>query len=245
MDLDLSNSIKIGAGSHWTVYRPGLDVSINIDGMTHSHIVYKISNEGKGNVDKNIETYSKVKSANLPTLKLYSSYRTDSIECIIAEDLNPTGTEIIYVSPNTGRNLPSPISIIIDHHLNIILENDHEPLIECAEVNLKENKLTTIKNFDLFINTIYQDMKNATIWGLGLCEDAFFYGIKPSDGNIQYKIADFDTIITSDIPNTKEVTKRNTRTFLNSFWEFFDQFVDESIAGEYKSRIEEILKGLN
>ena len=87
-------------------------------------------------------------------------------------------------------------------------------------------------------------MERATENGLGLCEDAFFFGINPSDGILQYKIADFDTIITKEIPNTIDVCNRNIRTMLNAFWEFIDQFVDDSIANTYKNKIEKISRSI-
>jgi len=82
-------------------------------------------------------------------------------------------------------------------------------------------------------------METATKNGLGMCEDAFFFGIKKEQLiTIDYKIEDFDTIITHDIPYSGEIVKRNQITALNSLLEFLMYFHEENQnKKEYDSKL--------
>ena len=243
MHFDTSNFRRIGSGAHWIVYRSQSETSICIDGEIQTKIVFKKSNQGRGQVDKNILAYTRVKESKLQTLKIYHAITLGTDAFLVAEDLSVS--ETIFVSPNTARALPTKSSILVDSLLNRIQAIEDDRISESAEQYLMKNKILLIRNFDQFIELIYHDMRNATENGLGLCEDAFFFGINPADGMLQYKIADFDTIITEGIPNTLDICNRNKLTMLNALWEFIDHFVDESIANIYKSEIEDISRSIS
>nr|WP_321262384.1 hypothetical protein [uncultured Sphaerochaeta sp.] len=238
MQIDLANFEKIGNGAHWDVYRPKRNTCFLIERKYQSKIVVKVSKEGRGDIKQNIAKYLKIKDTNLNTLRFYDSFSSNSSEIIIAEDLNPEGSETIFVSPNTARSLPTYSSNLVDYYLGRAQSEQFEKNNFNVEQYLKDNPIQKLSNFTQFLHSIPQEMKMATENGLGLCEDAFFFGINLSTGTLQYKIADFDTIIIIDnVPNTSDVYKKNTFTMLNSFWEFIDQFVDCCIADKYKTII--------
>lgn len=229
--MKIKNRKRLGSGAHWVVDRVELSDEVMINGIIYKTVIIKTQKNSSADIDENIKTYSFVKKAQLPTLTFYEKDTIDEKDCIIAEDLN-LGS-IIYVSPNTARNIPDQTKLL----LNLLMNKSDD--ISIFENEMMNNKISIIDNFDCIYSKLMCDMETATKNGLGMCEDAFFFGIKKEQLiTIDYKIADFDTIITHDIPYSGEIVKRNQITALNSLLEFLMYFHEENQnKKEYDSKL--------
>lgn len=142
------------------------------------------------------------------------------------EDLNPSGENAIYISPNTVRSHPEEKHIL-------------EPI-------LNKTSGFRIKNYPKNIDDLINDVQNAGIGenAVGISEDAIFIGLifnKDLTLSLTYKIADFDTIGRPD-EEYKDFSGINKVSMLKTLREFFTFCVD---ASEYKINIEDKLAHLS
>ena len=225
----------LGAGTHWIVERVELTDEIMINNISYRELMIKRRKKNSlANINSNIETYELVKAAQLPTLAFYEKYRMDGEDCIRGEDLNLGN--IIYVSPNTSRNMPTPTTLLINQLLNKTISNDVPSIFENKMMN---NKISVIDNFDELCSKLMYDMEVASKNGIGMCEDAFFFGIrKEKNITIDYKIADFDTIFTHCVKYSDETVQGNQITALQSVLEFLMFFhEDNQNKKEYDNKL--------
>ncbi len=236
---------KIGTGAHWNVERWFLENPIEESGILHKTIIVKRSLNG--DIDSNVSIYQRILETGLPTLSFFRPNIIEEERVIITEDLNASNT--VYLSPNSGRQIMSEtdeIVRVIRKYLNQqpLISDDNVVFKNQIERIWKDNKIEHL-NFDYsFFEMIDNDMERASRFGLGMCEDAFFFGYD-SDLNIikDYKIADFDAISTGRLEFSMDLVYRNSFVMLNSLWEYFDNFVEStgeniSIKSEIERRIQ-------
>ena len=234
--MKIKNRKRLGSGAFWFVDRVELTDEVMINGIIYKTVIIKTKKNNSADIDENIKTYNFIKKAQLPTLAFYEKDTIDENDCIISEDLN-LGS-IIYVSPNTARNIPDQARLLLNLLMNKSDEMSNDD-ISIFENEMMNNKISIIDNFDCIYSKLMCDMETATKNELGMCEDAFFFGIKKEQlVTIDYKIADFDTIITRDIAYSDEIVKRNQITALNSLLEFLMYFHEENQnKKEYDSKL--------
>ena len=226
----------LGSGAFWKVERALITEGYYVNQKTYKQIAIKTSI--LGDAEENINIYNKIKEADLPTLAFYQIDNFNGKEVIFAEDINEdVNTEdIIYVSPNTARNIQSEkiklALALTGQKANIKQDPKHES-------HLKGNKLSRIDNYEELIQIIYRDMESASKHKLGMCEDAFFFGVNITDKIVlNYKLADFDNILINQLKYSDDLVFRNTLTMLNSLGEFYDNFVDENkLTNEQRENI--------
>lgn len=251
----------IGNGAHWIVYRV-----TTIEKNLSKSIVFKepLNNQ---NPDKNITNYNLILSSDLPTLSRFSKKNINAVEGIEAEDLNPINCDGYYVSPNTVRTSENLISLLvkcirngqeiipdeykevfsyyIEHPEKIV--HDRDELIEIkilkgAEKYVYENKISTISNFNSFLIKSKTDMKKASDNRLELFTDAFFFRISETTKEIDYKIADFDCIISHEKTNVSQIDllNGNLSYFETALIEFIEFFVGKANKEAYITELRNV-----
>lgn len=251
----------IGNGAHWIVYR-----ITTIEKNLSTSIVFKEPLKNQ-NPDKNITNYNLIFSSNLPTLSRFSKKYINSVEGIEAEDLNPINCDGYYVSPNTVRTsenfaslllkyiqdsqeiIPDEYKEVISHYMKHPekIANDRDKLIEIkilkgAEKYVYENKISSISNFNSFLIKAKTDMKKASDNRLELFTDAFFFRISETTKEIDYKIADFDCIISHEKTNISQLDllKGNMIYFETALIEFIEFFVEKVHKEAYISELKNV-----
>ena len=252
----------IGNGAHWRAVR----VTTIKNGLTTS-IIRKESLKNES-ADKNISIYQLIHMNGLPTLSEFSKQLLDDKEFILAEDLNPKNSDGIYVSPNTVRNAPSCSSIFLkklsnpkqevpieckDFEFSEYVKNpkkistdinklNETKILRGSEKFLYENKVNKISNFNQFLIQSKDDMKKASSNNIELFSDAFFFRVSESENKIDYKIADFDCIISHQ--NTPmcidTLTEGNKSYFKTAILEFIEYFVEENEREIYKNEMKNV-----
>lgn len=246
----------IGKGAHWSVER----ISISDNGQEKS-VVRK---HGR-NVDDNITTYNLVLKAGLPTLKRYVKVNDNEIE---AEDLNADTSKGYFVSPNTIRNYPNYADIFLKcinsgsltpleseqckefDFMHILKTNGFaEEVVDQmrkkkiaigAEGEVYNNKIKFISNLGLFCCSVREDLKKATSNKIALYSDAFFFRVNPLSGYIEYVIADFDCITSTDYL-ADDVSKENQKQFKTALLEFIRFFVVKEKQEEYIALLDDFM----
>ncbi|SHH92801.1 hypothetical protein SAMN05444671_4329 [Flavobacterium sp. CF108] len=251
----------IGNGAHWTVYRittDEKDLSTSI--VFKQPLKYQTS-------DKNIENYNLVLSSNLPTLSKFSKKNINGVEGIEAEDLNPKNCDGYYVSPNTVRTSENLASLLVkyidgsqpiipDEYKDVILDymkdpekavNDRDKLLEIkilkgAEKYVYENKISVISNFNSFLIKLKTDMKRASDNRIELFSDAFFFRVSETTKEIDYKIADFDCIVSKEKTNISPVNllKGNMSYFETALIEFIELFIEKAHKEAYITELKNV-----
>ncbi|MBW4971424.1 hypothetical protein KZY98_13230 [Croceibacter atlanticus] len=252
----------IGNGGHWAVSR----ITTTENGISKSIVFKKPLKNQKP--DNNISNYRLIFSCNLPTLSKFSKTTINGIEGIEAEDLNPKNCDGFYVSPNTIRNSENCASIIIKYlknsketlpgdckEFNVSeyikhpekIEEDIDKLIEKrilkgAEKYVYENKINTISNFNNFLIKSKADMKKASDNQIELFSDAFFFRVSQSTKGIEYKIADFDCIISHKKSKTshQNLLNGNLSYFETALTEFIEFFVEKNHKETYITEIKNV-----
>lgn len=244
----------IGNGAHWAVYR-----ITTIEKKLSKFIVFKEPLKNQ-NPDKNITNFNLIFSSNLPTLLRFSKKYIDGVEGIEAEDLNPIKCDGYYVSPNTVRTSENLASLFIkcirnnqqiipDDHKEIIsdymkltekIADARDKLIEIkilngAEKYVYENKISTISNFNSFLLKSKTDMKIASDNRIELFTDAFFFRVSETTKEIDYRIADFDCIISHRKTNISSLNllKGNMNYFETALIEFIEFFMKKAHKEAY------------
>ena len=207
----------IGNGAHWNVKR----VSVVENGVSRT-VIHKYPKSG--NIEKNIKNYLLILFAGLPTLSHFVKSLVREVEVIESEDLNQDNCDGYFVSPNTVRNSPTYANILMDflkskmdvNSLNKYCYQDpvfsellknptkleenidmlkNTRILRGAESDVYKMKIKEIANFKEFLIDTQSDMRKASKYRIELYFDAFFFRIRNSTNNIEYKIADFDCII--------------------------------------------------
>lgn len=223
----------IGEGALWKVYL--LDSEIKIDGITFQQYIEKRPKNDILSIADNITKYLAVKDAKLPTLAFFEESKDK--QYIVAEYLNTNSTT--YVSPNTVRHRPTLLSLLAPKNVQ---KNILRPSI--SEKHFLENKLKTIINFEEIIAELTETAQKASKAKLGLCEDAFFFGItqKENDCFLTHKIADFDCIINCEDSSYAELEYDNIHTALCSLFEFVNCFIEDGpLVNGYQEKIKKQL----
>lgn len=201
----------------------------------------------------------------MPTLSKFLKRTMNEIEGIEAEDLNPEKCDGYYVSPNTIRNSQNCADAILNYifngkesvpdeckgfnidgyikHLEKI-SDDRDELIEKrilkgAEKYVYENKIGVISNFNSFLINSKADMKRASDNQIELFSDAFFFRVTETTKEIDYRIADFDCIIShkdSEIIQSK-LLSGNLSYFMTALFEFIEFFIEEKYKETYLNEI--------
>lgn len=251
---DILNN-KIGNGGHWDVVR------VIADESTQQSVIYKLPIRGSVDlINKNIDNYSLIYNCGLPTLSYYKRKTYNGAPAIEAEDLNPADADGLFVSPNTMRGYPKGRDIIIGMLNGEMPTNEQYSKIEAiiskgnltnltdtqmtqldelifavgAEAILYENKITTVSNITLFLETVKQDILKASKNNIGLFSDAFFFKVNESNNNIEYKIADFDCITNhSSTVGCDVLNNGNWSYFTTALKEFIHFFVVKEKQTEY------------
>ncbi len=252
----------IGKGANWAVSRITL-----IENDISKTIVFKEPLKTQS-PDKNIRNYKLVLSSGLPTLSKFLKRTINEIEGIEAEDLNPEKCDGYYVSPNTIRNSKNCASVIleclsdrdksipdeckgfnIEEYINYPekISDDMDALIEKriligAEKYVYENKIRVISNLNAFLINSKADMKKASDNRIELFSDAFFFRVTETTKEIDYKIADFDCIISHrDLEITpSQLFEGNLSYFETALNEFFIFFIEEKYKEMYLNEIRRI-----
>jgi len=259
----------IGEGNFWNVRR----VFIVEDGIVKTHIQKISKKRSQDNISTNLKNYALVYSTGLPTLAWFTR-ANDETEIIETEDLNPPDKcDGYFVSPNTIRNCPSYASLYVKF-LNsncdvetFIKDNDvdseleeylKKPLLTQENIEIMRNtliakgaegkvystKITEIKNLSDFLIEARDEMKRAAECNIELFSDAFFFRLKESIKQIEYKIADFDCIISlqDKKTNKNKLYKRNLEYLTTSLCEYIVFFVIKDKNDEYLRIIDDFNK---
>lgn len=252
----------LGEGSFWIVER--IKGKIKVNGKDYSQYIVKWKKQDSSNIEENITAYNKILEAGLPTLSFFEKRVKDDKECIVAEDLN-SNENIIYVSPNTTTHESALNFLLINkqreslaqfntnsfpmetksENINSILSILQDELKEKTkgsfyETKLSGEKIDEICNFDDFMALLLKDMEIVSKANIGMCADAFFFGIS-NDNFLTYKVADFDCIIL-DCKNTKSTINGNKIEALQAFGEFIENFVkDNELKVNYQREINKMI----
>ena len=249
----------VGKGAHWEVYR----ITATDNGQTRSLIRKRSIGE---KVDTNIAAFNLVFQAGLPTLKRYVKVNDDEIE---AEDLNADTLKGYFVSPNTIRGCQNCVDVFLRYTKSERLtsleseqckEFDFSRISEITEskgfeeilhkMRLKKisigaegevynNKIKFISNLELFCRSVRKDLENATFNKIVLYSDAFFFRVNPLNGYIEYVIADFDCITSTDY--LAGVSKENQKEFKTALLEFMRFFVVKEKQEEYIALLDDFM----
>lgn len=121
----------------------------------------------------------------------------------------------------------------------IVEELRSKKVLPGAEGELYYNKVAHITNLDSFWVKAKVDMIKAADTGIELYPDAFFFRVNPNDGEIEYRIADFDCI--RDVSRYKncytELVNANIEHIKTSFEEYVIFFVVKEKQEDYKKQI--------
>lgn len=248
----------VGNGAHWEVYR----ITENHNGQKKCVIRKRSIN---GEVDSNITTFKLVLQAGLPTLNRYVKVNDNEIE---AEDLNADTSKGYFVSPNTIRNCQncgnvflkyinskplsslereqckefdfSCISEMKANELDEIVDQMREKKLAIgAEGEVYNNKIQCISNLEAFCLSSKGDLEKATSNKIALFPDAFFFRVNPLNNHIEYIIADFDCITSTDCP--ANLLEENQEVFKTALLEFICFFVVKEKREEYKALVNEFM----
>lgn len=254
----------IGEGVFWIVKR----LLFFDDGIEKSMILKESKKCSIDDVEKNIKKFKLIISIGLPTLTWFRKAEND-IYSIEAEDLNPPNNcDGYFVSPNTitnGLTFASEVarfiapyadrnSILKNHENNLeLIDYLHDImkayrdgdklrvkyLLKGAECIVYSNKIKEIKNISNFLIQVKRDMNKAANNNIQMFVDAFFFRVKDSTSQIEYKIADFDCVnLCNDIHNCKSnLYEFNLNEMLRSLLEYVNYFVVEDKKNEYNNLI--------
>ncbi|MEA4975766.1 MAG: hypothetical protein VB046_08535 [Paludibacter sp.] len=235
----------IGSGAHWNVER----IYFNENGILKTVIHKKAKSLNRLDIDDNLAKYDLIARNELPTLSMFLFHNSEVSDFIIAEDLNPPQSDGLYVSPNTVRNASSYASLIVDYlnpnkelsiekleKFNLIkylkdpkkLSNlNDEKILDGAEKEIYTNKIETISNLKEFWANSMNDMINASKNRIEIFSDAFFFRVRKSNNEVEYKIADFDNIQShhDSEMSMEDLINLNMSHFETSFGEFIEFFV--------------------
>jgi len=256
---------NIGGGAHWNVKR------ITLNGDKKNTLIQKFPKKGDSErINKNIEKYKMVNSSGLPTLSFFQKKHINGTEYIETEDLNPVIGDGYFVSPNTVSQAPSYASELLNlleqnqdtpsHEICLdkfdfnkylsnpeLIEQDIDKLrnnriLIGAEEKLYKKKIRKIRELKDFLRLSMAEMKLAAKHQLELYPDAFFFRVRNSTHEIEYKIADFDCIIChkdyTDIDN--KLYNTNISYLITAMKEYIEYFVLETKKEEYYTIIKSI-----
>ena len=236
--LKITGQIKqiLGKGNFWIVKDVQLDNPISINGKQYNNVACKFSiKHSQEDIDRNLNIYQFLKKSNVPTLEFMEKGCFESEICLIAENL-ANREDALFVSPNTMRNKDVPL-------LRAFCHKEYDYVRSKIETYLSNNKVNEIVNFNDFLNCSENQIRFLSEKGLGLCEDAPFFGIdkKTRSQLTEWLIADFDCIEIDyfDDEGGVDPFNGNMQVFLNALYEFVHLFVIEKKQVKYLDMISE------
>lgn len=213
----------IGEGANWEIYR----INEKLD-----TIIIRVPKFDLGNkINNYLNNYNIVKSTALPTLSRVERSYYNNVEIVITEDLN-NQLERIYVSPNSViSDVQKQLNQIQQLQFDYIKDFRDSP---DAEKYRQEHKLDQIIDFDLFLNAAKDDIWKASILDVYIAYDCYFFGTEMHTlhSTLDYKIVDFDDIITNTKRKTNKLYTINLIEFKQAITHFAECFVNE---GEQKN----------
>lgn len=234
--LKISGQIKgvLGKGGFWTIKEVETDTPIAIEGKNYQNIACKFSNKKTGdNIGKSLRIYQSIKRAKLPTLQFLKYGLFEHDECLVTENLN-NRPNTLYVSPNTPTEKPNPILLALSNRPNDYIQSINEKY-------LSDHKIPELVKFEEFLNLLKRIVYDATLGKVGLCADAFFFGVCKRTYNqlTDCIIADFDTImpINDDDDDLNDLFKENLNETATALYEFAQKFIAEDKQQKYLNDI--------
>lgn len=206
--MEILERKRVGVGAHWLVEACRCGEPYYANGERYDRIAVKTIK--RGDISQNLEVHRRVLESGLPTLRFLNRERICDTEVLVTEDLNCDQRK--YVSPNTARAIAA----------------NSGDFLSKWEAHYLSHPLSCIENFDALLQTVESDMETASHNALGMCPDAFFFGIDhPKSASLDYKIADFDSIILARRPTySSTLVAGNTIEMMTALWEFLDHFVE-------------------
>ncbi len=234
--LKISGQIKgvLGKGNFWTTKEIEIDSPITVEGKNYKNLVCKFSNKKfRYNIGKNLKKYHNIKRAGLPTLLFLKYGVFEGEECLVTENLN-NRPDTLYVSPNTSTEKPNPIYIALSNRTY-----DYIPSIN--EKYLSAHKIQELVELETFLSRLKGIVNDATLGKLGICADAWFFGVnkRPYNQLVDCIIGDFDNILqdNDDEEDFEDLFKRNMGEATSALYEFFQKFVVEGKQQKYLDKI--------
>ena len=150
--IDILVEEYLGSGNHWDVWLVTLKKPYIVNNESYPEIVYKIPKTHGASIKQNIEEYTNICKADLPTLKFYFKgilvQSGNKSDIIIAENIN--SKEAMFVSPNS-----------------IKIQN---PALDALRIAVSDNKLNELnKNMTIRCSTIKNNNDNLSINELISC----------------------------------------------------------------------------
>jgi len=209
--IEITNKELIGGGGNWKVFK-----GILTNGNDNPIIIKTNVRASEYEIDENIKNFELTKSLNLPTLKFYEKAEFENTFVIIAENLNNNSS--VYVSPN---------SVKTKQHQQVEQLSGRKGIESITEQKLYNDKISSINNLLDFINDIKIKLLQISDSKIILEYDCYFLGI--SNQNIlDYKIADFDTIIECKDKSIEECYQINIDELKRVLTQFIKYFVIET-----------------
>ena len=198
----------LGGGNHWIVQQVELNEPLEIKGTEYNSVVCKFPKDGcRELLGDSLKNYRECLKANIPTLAFVEHGASQNKECLVVENLKER-KGLFYVSPNTLSD---------------------EDIRESNEEILRQNKMCNIENLRELIESIKKDLRRISFCGINLPWDAYFFGVDMGQSNQikDYLVADFDCIETNRNKG-RDLFDENMHEFLQSIYQFIEEFVEES-----------------
>ncbi len=209
--IELTDKEFIGGGGNWKVYK------VNILNGNNNPVVIKTNDRiGEHKIDNNIKNFELAKSLGLATLKFYEKAKFEKDFVIIAENLNNCPS--IYVSPNSVKTI---------QHQQLELFSGKNGTESKTEQKLYKEKISSVNNLKKFINDIKKKLKEISLSKIVVEYDCYFFGIS-NQNNLDYKIADFDTIFECPDKSKEECYRINIDELRRVLTQYIEYFVVET-----------------
>ena len=131
---------------------------------------------------------------------------------------------MLYVSPNTSTEEPNSIFTALSNRTY-----DYIPSIN--EKYLSEHKIQELVELETFLSRLKGIVYDATLGKVGLCADAWFFGVNKHFCNqlVDCILGDFDTILQDEDneEDFEDLFKRNMGETTTALYEFVQKFVVE------------------
>ena len=251
---------QIGNGNHWHVFKVTFSDNQKVTTVIHKRSVHPRA------APRIIRIYEALSQSKMKTLAFLNLYDENTIE---TEDLNANPDDGYFVTPNTVRSAPHCGSILMriinnenvtDQELEFCKDFDLKDLIgdpskidqdkmqkiklinSVAERFVYENKIDKIENFEQFVSEMLSDLMSAAKYNLSLFIDAFFFRVNPVTHMMDYKIADFDGIMSIKDSDTtaQELFAANKENFEIALHEFIIFFVAEQNRQYYLKKMSKL-----
>ena len=249
-ELTSISSELIGRGGIWECENIYLEPPFCTYGITYNTIVFKRPLENEDfKISDAIKKYSVLKRISAPVPIFFEEVKVGEYHGIATNNLNDNKQGILYVTPNTARNLPSKndteiLSVFSSQNSDTEPTCMHsQPQMGKAEKILIEDKLKSIQNIEWVKNRLFALASDCAKNGISLPEDSIFFGV---DRNrcliVDVIIADFDNVSLKQNVTVKE----NMSNLCESLLEFINRFCEKNdITDKEKSCLESLFNNKN